>query len=493
MKSFSLTRRLLAAVIISHIVLAGCLVLIATSFARRYLKAAFDVTLEGRARSVASLVYYPDDGSPGLLFAASKSPISSHRRHLDFYDVRSDYRSFEVHTPDYNPHVFDGVPANTEFFEFNYQGEDYRAIALHNVAILDTEEGIPNPPPTLTVFYAIPSEDINERAAALAISISLASLFLVLPTLAVAVWMIRRSVGPLHALAAEARRISVRNWDFKASEQERSVAELAPLIQAIETVLDGLRRAFTRQREFLGDAAHELKTSFAIVKSSVQSLLNAPRTAAEYRDGLLEISEDSERLEDLLNRMLRLARVEQWAADGVRRELEITDLRSTCEMAVARIGKLAASRAIKVELTGTESAQLRADPADLELVWMNLLENAVQYSGSGSVVAMVVRVETQRATVSVQDHGCGIPTADLPYIFERFRRSDPSRSRATGGFGLGLAMAKSIVEAYGGTIHASSTEGVGTIIKVSVPIVLQTHAPAVRAQSSRLQPTSRIS
>lgn len=492
MRPFSLTRRLLAAVIISHIVLAACLVLIATSFARRYLKSAFDVTLEGRARSVAALVYYPDDGSRGLLFGASKIPVSSHIRHLDFYDVRSDYTNFDVHTPGYDPRVFDTLPAGTQFFNFKYQGEAYRGIALHNVAILDTEEGIPSPPPTLNVFYAIPSEDINERAAALALSISLASLLLVLPTIAVAVWMIRRSVGPLHALAAEAQRISVRNWEFKPSEQERAVAELAPLIRAIETVLDGLRRAFTRQREFLGDAAHELKTSFAIVKSSVQSLLNAPRTTAEYRQGLLEISEDSERLEELLNKMLRLARVEQWAADGVRRDLEITDLRSTCEMAVARIGKVAASRRIKVELTGEESAQLRADPADLELVWLNLLENAVQYSAPGSAVNVAFRVEGQRANVSVQDHGCGIPDADLPYIFERFRRSDPSRSRSTGGFGLGLAMAKSIVEAYGGTIHASSTEGNGTVITVSLPIVLQTHAPSTDVQRSHMQPTFRM-
>jgi signal transduction histidine kinase len=123
---------------------------------------------------------------------------------------------------------------------------------------------------------------------------------------------------------------------------------------------------------------------------------------------------------------------------------------------------------------------------------MNLLENAVQYSGSGSVVSMAIHVEAPRATVLVQDHGCGIPSADLPHIFERFRRSDPSRSRATGGFGLGLAMAKSMVEAYGGTIHASSTEGVGTVISVSLPVVLQNQAPASNEEISPLQPTFRM-
>jgi signal transduction histidine kinase len=339
------------------------------------------------------------------------------------------------------------------------------------------------------VFYAIPSEDITERAAALAISISAASLLLVLPTLALAVWIIRRSLRPLHALAAHAQRISVRNWEFNPSEEERSVRELAPLIGAIETVLEGLRKAFIRQREFLGDAAHELKTSFAIVKSSLQGLLNAPRTAAEYREGLLDISEDSDRLEDLLNRMLRLARVEQWAADGVRRELDVIDLRSTCELAVARISKLATSRRISIEFTGSDSAQLRADPADLELVWMNLLENAVQYSEPDAVVVMNLQRTADRAFVCVEDHGCGISASDLPHIFERFRRSDPSRSRATGGYGLGLAMAKSVVEAYGGEIQARSTEGVGTQIRVTLPIINAESTAKPSSAHSQMEPS----
>jgi len=475
-------------VIVSHLVLAACLVTVATSFARRYLQSAFDVTLEGRARSVAALVYYRDDGTPGLLFGASKIPPSSHTRHLDFYDVRSNYEDFAVHTPGYDPRIFDGVPADRQFWDFTYDKERYRAIILRNVAILDTEEGIPNPPPTLTVFYAIPSEDISERATALAISIAITSLLLVIPTLSLAVWIIRRSVAPLHRLATHAGNISVRNWEFNPSDAERSVAELAPLITALETVLSGLKRAFTRQREFLGDAAHELKTSFAIVKSSLQSLLNVPRTAAEYREGLRQLSEDSDRLEELLDRMLRLARVEQWAADGVRRDLEITDMCSTCEMAVARIARLAANRDIRIEVSCDSSAQLRADPADLELVWMNLLENAVQYSNPRSTVTLTSFTEDQTANVVVADTGCGIAGTDLPHIFERFRRSDPSRSRATGGYGLGLAMAKSIVEAYGGSIRATSTPGSGTKISVTLPVIASSIGHRTSADDQLVSP-----
>jgi signal transduction histidine kinase len=262
----------------------------------------------------------------------------------------------------------------------------------------------------------------------------------------------------------------VENWQFRPSEEAKAARELQPLIDAIDTVLAGLQRSFKRQREFLGDAAHELKTSFTILKSSWQSLLNQPRTAEEYRLGLTEMSEDGERLEQLLNRMLLLARAEQSAADGLHRDLDVIDLVATCEMAIARIRKVADEREIEVELVASDQVSMRADPADLELLWLNFLENSVQASFAGSKIKVVVTQEGSRATVLVSDEGSGIPKIDVPHIFERFRRGDPSRSRTTGGFGLGLAIANSIVEAYKGTLQAESTLGEGTKIWVCLPV-----------------------
>jgi signal transduction histidine kinase len=139
-------------------------------------------------------------------------------------------------------------------------------------------------------------------------------------------------------------------------------------------------------------------------------------------------------------------------------------------MAVARIIALANARGVKVEFTSEASLQIYADSADLELIWINLLENAVQHSPPESVVHIHLRGEGESASVCVRDSGSGIGEADLPHIFERFRRGDPSRSRATGGFGLGLAIAKSIVEAYGGTIVAASKLNEGTQISVLLPL-----------------------
>jgi signal transduction histidine kinase len=480
MKVFSLNRRLVAAMILAQLLLAAALVIVGTSFSRHYLLSAFDTNLEGHALSVAALVYYRDDGTPGLLFDPAKIPPSTHRVHKDIYLVRSDRLNFERHADGYSPELLNRVPPQTRYWNFKVNGEPYRGIILRDVAILDTEPGEPLPLPKLTVIYAAPTWDITEKMTALATSIALTSLGLLIPILFLAVWSIQRALTPLTDLAFKARSISVRNWQFEPSEQAKSTVELQPLIAAIETVLADLRWAFTRQREFMGDAAHELKTSLAIPKSTLQSLLNKPRHAEEYRRGLALMSQDCERLEALLNRMLRLARVEQWAADGIHRELDLIDLASTCELAIARMAEFAAARHIRITFSLSESVLMRADPGDLELVWMNLLENAVQYSPPGSSVTVLLEAEDVTTTISISDCGCGIPDSDLSQIFNRFYRADRSRSRESGGFGLGLAMAKSIVEAYKGSIHAASKVGHGTTISVRLPTL-----PTPRKQNQR--------
>jgi signal transduction histidine kinase len=252
-------------------------------------------------------------------------------------------------------------------------------------------------------------------------------------------------------------------------------SELAPLAGAIATVLDRLHESFRQQRDFTSDAAHELKTSVAILKSTLQSLLQKPRAGQEYRAGLEDSLQDCERLEDLLERMLRLARIEEWAGAGTPRDVGSAELATTCEAAIARIERMAAARNVRLELANSAaSVNLRADPKDLELIWVNLLENAVQYSPSGSsVVLRTARNGAETVVVSVEDCGPGVSPAELPHIFERFRRGDPSRARATGGFGLGLAICKALVEAYGGRIEAANRTPQGAVVRVELPAELE--------------------
>jgi signal transduction histidine kinase len=468
MKRFSLNKRLITAVVASQLLLALGLVVVGTSFSRYYIRSAFDVYLEGRAQSIAALVYYRDDGTPGLLFDSSKVPPSSHDIHKDIYVVKSDHGGFERHTAGYDPSIFGHLSTRSVFWDFNLGGEPYRAIVLRDVTILDTEPGEPEPLPRLTVIYAAPTMDIPQRITALATAIGATSLGILIPTLLLSIWSIRRALTPLNDLTSAARRISVDSWTFQPSDAAKSTAELEPLIAAIETVLAGLHLAFKRQTEFMGDAAHELKTSLAILTSTLQTLENKRRGPDEYLRGLATMSEDCDRLERLLNRMLQTARAEQRLTDGAHRQLGYIDLTSTCELAIARVAKMAAAREIQIDFWSQDVLMLRADSADLELVWINLLENAVQYSQPNSTVTMTLTSAESKATVCVADRGCGIPESQLSHIFDRFYRADPSRSRATGGFGLGLAIAKSIVEGYQARIYAESEVGIGTRVYVEL-------------------------
>ena len=341
---------------------------------------------------------------------------------------------------------------------------------LRDVAVQDTEEGVPLPLPRLTVIYAASTGGIEHQITRLGIAIGAVSLLVLVPTLLLALWYIRKALVPLHDLATAAGAISVESWRFTPSQAAASTKELEPLIGAITTVLAGLESAFTRQREFLGDAAHELKTSLAILKSTLQTLLNKPRQIAEYDDGLMAMSRDCERLERLLNRMLQTARAEQRIADGHERRPDPVDLVSSCESAIAQLAQCAADKEIRIDFSATGEAMIRAEIADLELIWLNLLENAIQYSPHGSVVEVTCRVDSGLATVTVADHGCGIEPAHLARIFERFYRADSSRARATGGFGLGLAIARSLVTFYGGQIRAESWPEKGTCITVRFPL-----------------------
>src|ERR1700687_779802 len=147
-----------------------------------------------------------------------------------------------------------------------------------------------------------------------------------------------------------------------------------------------------------------------------------------------------------------------------------TELTSTCGAAISRIRMVAEERNIALEFESPAAVYMRADPEDLELIWLNLLENAVQYSPEEPTVTLRVRRNGgAMVEVSVMDSGPGIPPEELPHILDRFHRGEPSRARSTGGFGLGLAICRALVDAYNATIEAINLPGQGTQMRVQLP------------------------
>jgi signal transduction histidine kinase len=178
-----------------------------------------------------------------------------------------------------------------------------------------------------------------------------------------------------------------------------------------------------------------------------------------------------------MHSMLRLARAEQWAAGSARRDLEAVEVAATCESALEHLAPVARERGVTIHFVSDGPMPMRADADDLELVWSNLLENAIRFSPAGGDVQLRARSNGRRGYVEVEDNGPGIPQSELAHLFERFHRGDSSRARNTGGYGLGLAISKALIEAYGGTITPQSGPGQGTRMVVEVPL----EQPAVRS------------
>jgi heavy metal sensor kinase len=472
MQQNSMQGRLIAAVMLSQLLLAAGLLLAGVLYTHRRLLATLDAGLQGRAMSVVALVRYTEDATGKVYFDDTLMPESIDPSHPDLFAVWTERSGLLTRSSNWPADLAISPRDPRNRWNFRSNHIPYRALRVSQVPVLDREEGKAFQPQSLTIVYATPMLQLRSQVREAGVFIALASLVLLGATGLLALWGIRRGLRPLEHLAAQATHVSAEHWEFRVPEDAQQVEELRPLTRSMAHMLERLERSFAEQREFVGNAAHELKTPVAVLKSTLQSLLQRPREAEEYRLGLERSLEDLERLEGLLHGMLRLARAEQSERGALGRDLEAVDLATTCEEAIARIRRLADARHAQVHLVTNGRVLLRADPEDLQLVWVNLLENAVRYSPEGgSVEVVITHTESGRARVEFADHGPGIPPADLLHIFERFYRGDPSRTRATGGFGLGLAIAKALVEAYGGTIAADSRAGDGTRMTVELPVM----------------------
>ena len=221
--------------------------------------------------------------------------------------------------------------------------------------------------------------------------------------------------------------------------------ELAPIAQSIQKLLRGLQSAFERQRQFAGDAAHELKTSVALLKSRLQLLTMRRRSAEQYEKGAEELLVDIQRMEDLIKQMLTLVRMEEVpAAPG-----EAVDLGSAVRETAQRLEPIAEVKHVALRVETEEAPPVAMGVGEASTLASNLIINALQHSPAAAHVSVSVRPCKAGTEFRVVDEGGGIPEDALPHVFDRFYRADSSRSRESGGTGLGLAICKAIVERAG--------------------------------------------
>jgi signal transduction histidine kinase len=466
----SIRGQLIAIVVLSQALLAVGLLFAGLFYMHKRLVSALDTRMQSHALSLAALARYTEEQPETLYFDKTLVTATLDPDRDDSFVIWSDHLGVLFQSDNW-PKNLDARTTGTGHWSFTSAGAPYRGLRLTGVPVLDREPGDFGPPELLNIAYASPMLALQNQVRETGIFIAAASLILLGMTVLFALWGIRRGLLPLQHLAAQAGKVSTQNWELHLPSGTQETTELQPLIDSMQTMLGRLQRSFTQQREFLGNAAHELKTPVTVLKSTLQSLLQRPRNSEDYQTGLANCLEDLERLEKLLQWMFRLARAEQWAYGAQRPDLQVIDMAGTCEEAIERIHHLADAHGTTIELARNGSVPLRADPEDLQLVWTNLLENAVRHGREGGLVKVSVACNNGGpARIVFEDQGPGIPAADLPHIFDRFYRGDRSRSRATGGYGLGLAISKALIEAYGGNITADSAPGRGTRMIVELPL-----------------------
>lgn len=464
MKTYSLSRSIIVTVLLVETLLALCTTGLALLYERRQHMQTFDVMLRGRADSLLGAVQDAEDEADNVMLA----PKSIDLQREDLYQVREASGRVVGQSPQWSGQFQSEFREGTRGHNFRAQGREYRGLVLHGVRQIDQEEDSPGISRPVIIDYAAPLTPVY-RAVGNAAKFLLLSNFLVLLLTGIAIYfLLRRGMAPLDLLAAEAAGISPPTWEFHVPEPALAVGELAVLARALEAAMQRLGDSFNQQRTFVNDAAHELKTAVTIIKSSLQLLESRPRSTSEYRAGLESCLADCARLEDLVHKLLTLARLEQSSA-GELRSSGRTDLSECLREIATQMEPLATLRGVELNVKVAEGVQVLLPHEDCESLAFNLALNAIQHTLSGGSVTLGAYAAAGMVQMEIEDSGEGISVADLPFVFNRFYRGDRSRARTTGGTGLGLAICKAIVDAYGGKIEIESEVGRGTRVRVALP------------------------
>lgn len=229
-----------------------------------------------------------------------------------------------------------------------------------------------------------------------------------------------------------------------------------------------IEQIYKLQEQFVGDVAHELRTPLAVMKSGGEAILRKERSVSEYQEFIRESNEEVDRLSRLSNQLLSLL-----SQKAIIRPREVNvNLAILIKNQVKRYQEYADSKNVTIKLGSVENIEFNANEDDIIQLVQNLIKNAVDYNKvGGEVIVELVKIEG-KIVFSVKDTGVGIPTESQPYIFDRFYKVDSARKcESQTGTGLGLAIVKDIVDKYNGQIEVESEVGIGTTIKVFLPVI----------------------
>jgi two-component system, OmpR family, sensor kinase len=313
--------------------------------------------------------------------------------------------------------------------------------------------------PAGTLRVANPLTPVEQAQASMRHTFLVVGLVAVALAIAAGVALASLIAAPLRRMARVAAAVEAGDLSTRAGSAHAS-GEVRLLSQAFDHMLDRLERTFKRQRDFVSDASHELRTPLAVIRAQVE-LLDRESVDERRHEGTATLLRRLDELDRLVGDMLTLASAE--AGQLVQpREIDLDDFFEDLRRDLPLFGE----RDFRLQAVG---GTLYADPDRLTQVLRNLVRNAVAHTSPGDRILVSASAGDGHLTISVSDSGPGIPPDQLELIFERFHRVEQARARSTGGSGLGLPIARAIVEAHGGHIHAESAPAHGATFRVELP------------------------
>ncbi len=274
-----------------------------------------------------------------------------------------------------------------------------------------------------------------------------------------------RSLQPIAAMAAQARKITSESLGERLP-MPHPEDELGQLAGVFNQTLERLERSFAELRRFTADASHELRTPLTALRAVGEVALTQQNSPAASREAIGSMLEEAGRLNDLVEALLTLARMEGGKVTIARASIALTEI--VAEV-IESLGVLALENGQRFVSTGEGGVIVNADRLLLRQALMNVVHNAIRYAHPNTAIAIRTGSEEGCGFIEVSDNGPGIAPEHLPRIFDRFYRVDASRSRGHGGTGLGLAIARWSIECQGGRIEVQSAIGIGTTFRLLLP------------------------